>query len=467
MSTETVNSLKANASGPEHSGPPSTLALTPFEKFLWSSEDVHSPMVFRVLLRFFGTFNHAELTEAFERALARHPLLTSVIREEDGAVYWSATPHYPCIIWQDGLKAGEPDSGFAVDSINLRTEPGLRVRIVTLDDGIILRTDFHHSCCDGQGARQFVADWFHLYDRTVRSEPPSLLTLEPKRLVDRGIVPERPGMQRVSAWDGLRNFYHTVRGRTVRLREPAAAQASGNQPTASLFEHALTEQQTAILRHRLRAEKVSVNDLGLALAMTTFVETFPDIRSRHRITVMNPVDLRMPSDRRLPATNRTGITYLRRRPHECRTLAPLLRSIRDQTDYIKEFFVAAEFLHGLAAADGRQSVHTGIRRLGWFIPTMHFTCLGNTTRGRRYGFPVHDGIVTVGNLRLDRVSGFAPLLSGVPLSVTASETNSRLLLTVRCRLDMVTAQRAEIWLKAIAAGFVSWSSAVNDGSHSD
>jgi len=409
-------------------------------------------------MRLRGVVCKETLTAAFATAVKRHPLLSSVVVETTEGPAWRPQRCLPELNWTAG---DQPTANAAVlrapAAINLREESGLRVQLMNHSDSLTALIDFHHATCDGQAARQLLADWFHTYDHKCRNQTPQLTTFEQEKLQSRGIIRTRPGVEPIGFKEGLRNFWVTVSGRTARLPQKRTATAADDAGRSRLTERVLTADQTATLRRRLKDAGLSINDLGIAASLKVFATTFPRVNSKHFVTVLNPVDLRLPSDRYLSAANKTGFTYLRRRHRDCQALGPLLKSVRDETTYIKNRFVGAEFIHGLASVDRRPWLLSLIRRAGLFTPTLQFTCLGDATRGRRYGFRQEDGVVTLGDLRLESISGFAPIAPGVPLSITASETSNRLSLTVHYHLRFLTPEQGEAFTDALVHELLNWS----------
>lgn len=451
--------LDLTADGVQTAGFCEPLPLTTFEKFLWRSDTARVPMVFRVMMRLDGTANRQLLQEAFDLAVARHPLLNSVVQDQSGIPVWNLAQNPPQLQWETPEQAArKSDCGDCVDPIDLTSAPGLRVRISAVDETLLVWLDFHHASCDGMGARQLIADWFHLYDRLGRNEPPRLTDLEQDKLVSRGKLRQRAGTEPIGLREGIRNFYVTVCGRTARLPELKDGSMSHSSQASWIMERPFSAAETSVIRSTLKQHGVSINDLGISLCMRAFANCFGDIHPQHFITVLNPVDLRLPSDRYLSASNRTGFTYLRRRQKEClnQRLPALLTSVREQTTYIKDRYVGAEFIHGLNGIERWPGVLPWLQRVGWFTPTVQFTCLGNTTRGRRYGFRTINDRVLFGDLSVDRITGFAPLAPGVPFSVTACETNSRLLMSVSANGLFVTRQQSIDFTNALILGIRRW-----------
>lgn len=438
---------------------PLPLPLTSFEQFLWRSDSADVPMVFRVMMRLVGTPDRELLERAFHDSVARHPLLNSVIRNRSGKLVWEPAEQPPVLEWDTAEQTDRnSDCGSAVESIALTASAGLRVRVHSANRLLLVWLDFHHASCDGMGARQLITDWFHLYDRFCRNESHSLTVLESDKLKFRGSLQQRAGTEPIGLREGIRNFYVTVCGRTAKLPRRPDDSNPNRSPSTWIMERTFSVQETAAIRSVLKQYGVSINDVGIAVCMQAFANCFAAVHPGHFITVLNPVDLRLPSDRYLSAANRTGFTYLRRRRKECldQPMSVLLAGIREQTTYIKERYVGAEFIHGLNGADRWPGVLPFLQRVGWFTPTLQYTCLGDTTRGRRYGFRIIEDSVAFGELLVDRITGFAPLAPGVPFSVTACETNSRLLMSVSANGQFVTQQQSVDFTDALIAGILQW-----------
>jgi hypothetical protein len=409
------------------------LPLVPFERYLLSQDSDASPMVFRVLLRFDGPVHRELLEEAYRVAVLRQPLLNCLVSGVDNALCWRPCDVIPSLKWNSPVPDRQPLAQTPIDSIDLRQRPGLDTRVWEVDDGLTILLNVHHCCCDGQGARQFLGEWLGSYEQRVLGGNWNFSAVDFGRLQSRGEyrVPDPP----IGAWEGFLNLWRTLRGRTWRLPKNHSVPAGGEPDI--ILESPLSGDQTSRIRQHLKQNGWTINDVGLAAAMTSLAEFWPD-DSRHGLTtILHPVDLRFPSDLRTPACNRVGITFLRRGPEEIRQRGELLARIHTEMQYIKRRYVGAEFLRGLATANAWPGLVDLIDRQGWFRPTLQFTCLGDTTRSLRYPFRKIDGIVRIAEMKLDRISGFMQLGQHLPLSITACETNRRLSLTFRARPDIL------------------------------
>jgi len=405
------------------------LPLVPMEKFFLNHDHPAHPMVFRVLLRFSGPVESSLFAAAFAAALKRQPLLSSVVDRHDSSPCWRPVAALPGIQWRTGDAAAKELFRLPVAPIDVETNAGVRCIVCSTStegrEELIVLAEFHHACCDGQGARQFLMDWVISYHHRVRGTTWKTLPLNADQLLERSHY--RTLQRPVGTWEGFRNLYVTVRGRTAHL--PASSlETSG---TEHLLERVFSLEETVRFRAQLKLRGDRLNDLGLAAAFVTFSRSFPNQCRNRWLTVMHPVDLRWPSDKRTPACNRVGVTFLRRRPADCDDPRHLLESVRQEMRYIKERYLGAEFLRGLAALDRSPWLLDRIQRGGWFTPTLQFTYLGNTTRILPDEIVGPGGLVRIADLDLQHISGFMQRGPDVPISLAVCETHQRISVTAR------------------------------------
>lgn len=406
-----------------HAGLPTEVSpggLTIFERFLLELDQPTTPMVFRVLMRFYGRLDSELLSRAYHLAALRQPMFRVQLDRPNSR--WQTATSSPQLLWPVTTMTEEQIGRESIQCIDLDADIGLRTRAYRLSDGVLIHLEFHHACCDGQGARQFIAEWFSIYDQLSVNGEFSLSDLDAEKLLSRHQY--RKPASPVGFWEGMRNLFVTLAGRTARV--PLNSSHSDDR---MVLECPLEIQQTTRLRAALKHQGFTLNDLGLACAFATYFQMFPDVCRRQKITVLNPVDLRYPSDLKVPACNRVGMAFLRRKLTKAESFPRLLASLRDQMQYVKRKYVGAEFLHGLAAVGNSKLLWRWMHQNEWFTPSLQFTCLGDTTRAIRYKFREVDGLIEVGELKLDRISGFAPVGPGIPISISACETNHRIAMT--------------------------------------
>lgn len=389
-------------------------------------------MVIRVVLRLSGECQLDSYTETLRRSISRHPLLSCRLQTLKRQPCWVSGDPAPIATSRMAGSVFEPECGPLDNAIDLTQSAGLRTSIIVMDDGVKVIMDAHHAVTDGNGMRQVVTDWFHLYHCEITGTPVRLPVIDPDRLHQRHRFPQPASIAPISLKDALRNFLVTVRGRTSRWLPKVRKNLNASKPTHShCVEVIFSQDQNEQLHERLAAWKVKLNDMVMVCSMSTFAQLAPSGAMSHRVTVLNPMDLRLPSDRTLPAANRFGFAFVRRMRSECHQPAQLLRGIHDEMTYVRSNYIGVEFIKGLATASGIPGGISFFRRLGLFIPSLQWTCLGDISRGGRRLVPWKDGLPISGNLRLETATGFAPYADSVPLSIATCEANRRITLTVR------------------------------------
>jgi hypothetical protein len=406
-------------------------------------------MVIRVVLRFSGDCLVKSFVETLQQAVFRHPFFRCRVVAQGRSLQWiDGTPAEPVVQRQAG-SIFEPFIEPVNSSLDLKVDAGLKTEIRCLDDGVLVVMDVHHAVSDGNGMRQLITDWLHLYHSQITGTQARLPIMDPDRLQRRHLFPQPSAVEPISLRDGIRNFLVTVRGRTARWISTTLRKSSQANESSYCVEHVLSDAQYDAVQTRLAAYKVTLNDLMIVSCMSTFARIAPGGADEHRITVLNPTDLRLPSDRLLPATNRFGFAFLRRKRSECMDPARLLAGIHGEMSYIRSNYVGVEFIKGLETASRIPGGVDFFRKLGLFTPSIQWTCLGDVTRGARRLMPWKDGFLSSGGLKLETATGFAPFAENVPISVATCEAGRRLTLTVRSSSLKVTTEETKLFASTL------------------
>ena len=137
------------------------------------------------------------------------------------------------------------------------------------------------------------------------------------------------------------------------------------------------------LARRCRGNRTPINDVAVAAAMSAAAAMITPARGRH-INIVNPVNLRLPSQRRRVA-NTIGLAMVRRTHLSDMSIGPLIDDVSKQLSYVRKHRVAAEIESGLAITRSVPGVWRWVRRRGWFRPTMMVTSMASFAAGRRNG----------------------------------------------------------------------------------
>lgn len=428
------------------------LPLTPLERFLVQCDTRRSSMVIRVVLRFTGEYQTELLVDTLRRSVQRHPLMSCRLANYRFRPHWVAGTQEKVVTHRVAGSVFAADSGPFVKRIDLRQSGGLQIEIQFMDDGVKFIIDAHHAVTDGNGLRQVVTDWLHLYHCEIHGIPAKLPVVDPDRLQQRDRFPQPATVEAISFREAVRNFLCTVRGRTARWGSGRSRHLQ-NQTTAHGYcvEHIFTPAEVKQIEERLSAWKVTLNELVLAACMSTFARLAPEGSHNDRITILNPTDLRLPSDRSMPAANRFGFAFVRRIRSACHDPAELLRGIHGELDYVRKGYIGVEFIKGLKSVSGIPGGVEFIRRLGLFVPSLQWTCLGDVTRGAKRLMAWKDGVLHSGGLRLESATGFAPFAENVPLSVATCEAGKQITLTLRYSTELVSQEQAISFVKMLVS----------------
>ena len=293
-----------------------------------------------VVLRFTCKCQPDTFAQTLQHAIERHPLLSCRISKVNRKWCWVAGTPAPVSIRHCSGSVSELESGTRSKSIDLTDSPGFQAWFSILDDGVKVYFDVHHAVCDGNGIRQLITDWLRLYHSKVTGTPVNLAPPNPDRMQMRDQFLQPASIDPVSLKDAIRNLVNTIRGRTVQwtpLNEGAKspAQWSGNH----CVEIILSDKMGHQVRERLAAWKIHINDLVMVCGMCIFARLATPGAKHHRVTVFNPVELRRLSDRDLPAVNRFGVDFMRRRRSDCLEPVSVLRGIQSEMQYVRSKYI--------------------------------------------------------------------------------------------------------------------------------
>lgn len=411
--------------------------LTPVERFVLRSDDGQGAMVFGIEADFDGAIDPERFRKCFFHILRSQPMLQCIAVQTDSGMQWqdvSAEGTFEHIVCDRLPEHRE------LAAIDLSQRPGVLMQLLSASDGHSrMRMFYHHGAIDGQGSITFTTQVTRCYANHLEEDFDSPLVGRTDRIAKRYQYSPPKGESPVGLWEGLRNLWVTVKGRTARLapqmdQSLAAQQAVKSQADTVVIERQITGENLQGLYQLTRNHQWALNDLMVGITMKTLARS-PQVDHRGRyLSILNPVDLREWDDRRAPAYNRFGIAYIRRRPTSFDgPETDWMTSIEEQLSYVRKRGVGAEWCKGLALLDMVPGLKRVIDRTGAFHPTASVTCLSNLLLGRRYGL-VSDGQ----RWRLDgaaiyRMSAYAPLPTTLPLAFAMVNTGDKIWLTLRYR----------------------------------
>lgn len=339
---------------------------------------------------------------AFNDTLERHPLLTSVVNAKR---FWKLSPIRPLIVW---LAHGDSLTLKGSEYLDISQSPGIRVWIRHGDEKVQLTVQFHHACCDGVGAVQFLGEWFTAYHSRLGNRIKKLSQSNLGALTQRGRSRGRP----VARWLALKSFFSEALKFVTRRIAPLRGDATHAENLfPGLLEHTFSVEATQRIIQNARQADATLNDLLLCDLFITLAEWNRQTADPTRwLQITIPTSLRRAGDLKCPAANLMGYAFMTRREAECRdNRATLLESIRVESASMRRRNVAQGTLNGI------RHVSKIPGALSWCVSpkvcraTAVFSNLGHVTRRSRCSLPSENGRVVTGDLTLMRVRASPPL----------------------------------------------------------
>ncbi len=410
------------------------LALTPMEAFMVADGRENYPMLCDIELQFQGSIERGAFDTALELALARNPLLRSLVeRGRGGAPVWVPTDRTPAVDWADW---DTPIAGQYGQFIDLARDIGFRIWVRHGSDKSRILFNFHHACCDGVGFMGFCEDFLAAYAAAV---PGGVAVqprpLNPESLKRRGLIgiPKRSGWQSigdvfVGAAESIRFLLGAPLSLPARV-EPAAA--VGHVVSRC---HVFTGQTVVALRRLAGQGGATLNDLLIRDLMATLRRWYADggrEPRRRRLRVLMPQNLREREDVAMPAANAMSFAFVTRRADCCDDPPRLLTSIRDETEAIRRYKLSLYFLGGIAMMQATGLLNWLLKRKMCFA-TAVLTNLGDLTRRFVARFPRSPEGLQVGNLVLTGAIGMPPVRPLTRSVWAVCQTASTLTICLKC-----------------------------------
>jgi hypothetical protein len=411
------------------------LPLTPMESFMVADAREDYPMMCDTELQFQGCIDREAFDVALAQAVARNPLLGCLIgRDQAGAMAWTPTYRLPQVDW---APHGTPIAGDYGRTIDLTRDIGLRVWVRQGQEQSIVLFQFHHACSDGVGFLGFSEDFMAAYSAAV---PGAIAvtprSLNPDLLKRRGVlgIPHRSGWEKVTdAWFGMRESMRFLLQAPLALSPRVApAEATGHVVFRS---HTFTGAAVVALRRLAGEAGATLNDLlirDLMIALRRWQGRDGRQPGRRNLRVLMPQNLRERDELAMPAAIAMSFAFVTRRADCCDDPIALLCSIREETEIIRRHKLSLFFLGGIASLQGAGLLNWLLRRRICFA-TAVLTNLGDPTRRFVARFPRSpEGLLLVGNLVLNSITGIPPLRPLTRSVWAVFQTASTLTISLKC-----------------------------------
>ncbi len=460
---------------PQHLFP---LPLTAFEDFMLADESSDFPMVFYLQVRLKGVVDRKLMKLAVDDALSRHPLLCCTVKKHTGKNCWSwAGAEIPETDWDESQWSEEKPWQQTID---LRKRIGLRVWGQQTPDHATLTLQFHHACCDGIGASQFLEDVAIAYARHYAvstnddRELPELRPIRVDLLKNRN---DREGRRVADVGDTfierarvlLKYTLRYLRQDKLPLRSKRDNFHNDRQQGLSLMTVQLSRQETRGLRDAARMLNASLNDLLVSeLMVTSNAWNIDHGQSKNKsllawkhptICVLVPTSLRGPSDTELPACNVVSYVFMARETSLVARRNDLICSIRDEMQLVHKHQAGWLFVQAIEAL---KKIPGMLRLIMWrtrnsCMSTTVLSHMGNLLNTIGSRLPKQDKQIRMGNLIVEDIAGIPPIRKGTAAAFSTILMNGCLSISMRCCADRFSQTEATALLDSFAATLKSTS----------
>jgi hypothetical protein len=416
---------------------PWPLPLSDFEYYMYCDDSPRYPMTFCLRAHLQGRLRKKDLEEALSVALERHPLFQARIqRTWRGYVWIPVTDRKIPLEWSDDPESQSPEPGW----LDLSREPGLRVWVRTNGDRSTITVQYHHACCDGVGALQFLGDLLAHYGSLTSTEnqpQPVLQELFPDLLLRRGQITDRSRRKpppRRSLKGVFQKYKRYVSRRTMILAVPRGSRQAETRPSI---------MQTRVLERCLcRSLQEVANRQGVHLNDLCLLEMFLTLRDWNRqqeglnpdewLRIGMPINMRTPELAGLPACNMVSFMFLPRRPDDCDDERALLAGIREQTRRTLKERLGNWFLAIIRFARRVPGLLPLILKRRRPFATAILANVGEIERHLGAVFPEQDGKTVAGNVVVERIEGVAPVREATRMAVSLGIWSGELIVNMNC-----------------------------------
>jgi hypothetical protein len=428
------------------------LPLTAFERFMLADESTDFPMLFYLQVRLKGVIDREITRLAVDDALSRHPLLCCRVEKSWRGASW---------VWA-GDRVGDTDWDRDRwmkqkpwrQPIDLTTDIGLRVWGEQHADHGIITIQFHHACCDGIGAAQFLEDVAIAYARHYASSTGQKTDLPELRPINLELLKHRNsriGRRVVNISGSIVRRIRIVAKYTVRyLRQkklPLLAKVTvpedARQCGLGLHSLRLTRAETRGLRDAAKQHNASLNDLLVRELMVTaqawnskIADERPKFLTWKQPTfcVLVPTSLRGPSDGELPACNVVSYIFMARPVTLVAHPEELLISLRDEMQLVHKSQAGWMFIQAIEAIERIPGLLRVImkRSSKSCMSTTVLSHMGNMLNAIGSRLPRQDGCIQMGNVLVEDICGIPPIRQGTAATFSTIMASGCLSITLRC-----------------------------------
>lgn len=452
------------------------LPLSPFEEYMLLDDRPGYRMTFLVEQSFDGEIDRAAFDAGVVEASQRHPLLRANVRRRwlRGWQWVASENRQPAVDW---ASLDEPVNHAEDTGIDLRREVGVRFVVRVGNGRSRLITQFHHACCDGMGAIQFLSDLFAKYTRLAcpaAKSPPAYQPAEDTHLLRRADL--RVRHDGTLSWLRLlmRTLAYCWKYAVHSPMTLASARWTGRQtplPYPGTLTRTLSPSIQRALRQTARRHNVTVNELLVRELMLTIRDwncRHSSVTRRDHVSILVPTNLRNLEHDRMPSANVMSFVAFQRSVEDMQSPERLLDSIQEESQFYKRWRFGVAFLDGLKVLRWFPGALRLILKSRRSLSSAILSCIGDPSLAITANFPVNaEGNPVFGNLVFDDLNTAPPIRPLSHASFTAWHFSNKLRLGVRCDPAIFSQESAQELLDLFADRVVALTNETEHREHAN
>lgn len=429
------------------------LPLAAFEEYLLLDDRPGYRMTYLVEQTFDGEIDRAAFDVGVAEASRRHPLLNAFVKRRwlRGWNWVSAGDARPAVDWGT---LNQPVNLPEDTGIDLTREVGVRFCVRVGDGQTRFVTQFHHCCCDGMGAIQFLSDLFAAYTRVLypnAEKHPAYQPVEAGHLLRRGDLQ----VHRDKTMPWFRLFLRTlayswtygIHSPLPLARAKPSTSAATPLPYPGTLTRTLSDSAQRALRQVARRFDVTVNELlvrELLLTIRDWNQRHSSIKETDQISVMVPTNMRNLDHDQMPSANVMGLVAFQRPVKELNDSEQLLASIKTESQFYKRWRYGAAALDGIKVLRCIPGALRLVLNRKRSVSSAILSCIGDPSLAIAANFPVNaDGNPILGNLVFSDLNTAPPIRPLTHASFTTWHFSNKLRLGVRCDATVFTQETAQ------------------------
>jgi hypothetical protein len=411
------------------------LPLRRYESFMLHDESPSYPMTYVIELRLTGRLHREPFEAALQTTLELHPLLRARVERSGWRRSVWAAVEPSSVNWQNGPIATPPAS------INIEREPGLCTWVEDDPHNPRILFQFHHAATDGVGAIQFIGDVLARYGVSTTASgdvAPEPAAVNVQRLCEREQLWPAPQFRRHLLRRTVRRCWELSRTRPQPVAGLPTITGRQNEPTKrttvfpSYHTQVIVDDDYDRLRRSTRG-LFTLNDLAALAMFRTLRDWNRRLRNSpapHWLRLSLPFSLRLPIHDDSPAANQLSLMMLSRHESQIDDDAELLSYIHRATG------LCAQTCEGRLFTFWMGGVAQWCPWLFKFGPKEGCFCsailanIGDVRRHLRGRFPLDQGRIVAGSVRLDALLGAACVRPGARVAASLGSYAGKLFINL-------------------------------------